>query len=89
MSKLSKFIIILTVALIFISTCSSVFATVDMNLDNTPSSSTTGNTTTTTSSAVTTSDFDLELTNILCICLIAVGVLLIFLGIAILIRLKG
>lgn len=89
MSKLLKFIVILVVALIFISNCSYVFAAVDMNLANNTSSSTTGNTSTTTSSAVTTSDFDLELTNILCICLIAVGVLLIFLGIAILIRLKG
>ena len=33
-------------------------------------------------------DFDLELTNILCIALVVVGILLILLGIAILIRLK-
>lgn len=40
------------------------------------------------STAVSTSGFDLQLTNILSICLIVVGVLLILLGIAILIRLK-
>ncbi len=41
------------------------------------------------STTVTTSSFDLQLTNILSICLIVVGVLLILLGIAILIRLKS
>ena len=46
-------------------------------------------TSSTLSSTVTTSDFDLELTNILCIALIVVGVLLILLAIAILIRLKN
>ena len=40
------------------------------------------------STAVTASNFDLQLTNILSICLIVVGVLLILLSIAILIRLK-
>ena len=62
------------------------------NSSTTNSSSTNSNSTTSTSSTlsstVTTSDFDLELTNILCIALIVVGVLLILLGIAILIRLK-
>ena len=88
MSKLSKFIVVLILSLIIISSCSYVFAAVDMNLGN---KTTSGNstTTTTTSSTVTTSEFDLELTNILCIVLIVVGVLLILLGIAILIRLKG
>ena len=47
-----------------------------------------GSNTSTLSSTVTTSDFNLELTNILTICLIVVGTLLILLGIAILIRLK-
>lgn len=108
MSKLLKFIVILSVALIVISNFSYAFAAVDMNLGNTTnsnstnsnstnssttnSSSTNSNSTTSTSSTlsstVTTSDFDLELTNILCIALIVVGVLLILLGIAILIRLK-
>ena len=56
---------------------------------STKSTSSTSNTNSSTlSSTVTTSDFDLELTNILCIVLIVVGVLLILLGIAILIRLK-
>ena len=41
------------------------------------------------STAVTASNFDLQLTNILSICLIVVGVLLILLAIAILIRLKN
>lgn len=41
------------------------------------------------STAVSASNFDLQLTNILSICLIVVGVLLILLSIAILIRLKG
>lgn len=85
MSKLSKLVFILVLAIIVISNCSAVFAAVDMNLGN--NISTTGSSTTL-SSTVTTSDFDLELTNILSICLIVVGVLLILLGIAILIRLK-
>ena len=55
---------------------------------NTNTSSTSNTNTSTLSSTVTTSDFDLELTNILCIALIVVGVLLILLGIAILIRLR-
>ena len=86
MPKLLKFIVVLTLALILISNYSHVFAasSVDMNLGN----SSTSGTTSTTSSTVTTSEFDLELTNILCIVLIVVGVLLILLGIAILIRLK-
>lgn len=103
MSKFLKFIVILSVALIVVFNCSYAFAAVDMNLGNntnssntnsntTNSSSTNSNGTTSTSSTlsstVTTSDFDLELTNILCIALIVVGVLLILLGIAILIRLK-
>lgn len=112
MSKLLKFISILSVALIVLFNSSYIFAAVNMDLGNTTntSSNTTNSTntnssntnsnnsssnkTTTTSSSstlsstVTTSDFDLELTNILCIALIVVGVLLILLGIAILIRLK-
>ena len=86
MSKLLKFIVVLTLAFIVIFNCSYALASsVNMNLGNNSSSSTT---TTTTSSSVTTSEFDLELTNILCIVLIVVGFLLILLGIAILIRLK-
>ena len=73
MSKLFKSIIVLVLALILISTCSHVFAAVNMNLGDDTSSI---NTSTTTSSTVTTSEFDLELTNILCIVLIVVGVLL-------------
>lgn len=112
MSKLLKFISILSVALIVLFNSSYIFAAVNMDLGNTTntSSNTTNSTNTnssntnsnnsssnkstttssssTLSSTVTTSDFDLELTNILCIALIVVGVLLILLGIAILIRLK-
>ena len=130
MSKLLKFISILSVALIVLFNSSYIFAAVNMDLGNTlntnsnttnsanstntnssntnstntnssntnssntnsNSSNSTKNTSTSTSSTlsstVTTSDFDLELTNILCIALIVVGVLLILLGIAILIRLK-
>ena len=112
MSKLLKFISILSVALIVLFNSSYIFAAVNMDLGNTTntSSNTTNSTNTnssntnsnnsnsnkatttssssTFSSTVTTSDFDLELTNILCIALIVVGVLLILLGIAILIRLK-
>ena len=61
------------------------------NTSNTNGTNTnaTGNTNRSTSTtAVSTSQFDLQLTNILSICLIVVGVLLILLGIAILIRLK-
>ena len=117
MSKLLKFISILSGALIVLFNSSYIFAAVNMDLGNSTntnssntnstntnssntnssntnsnSSNSTKNTSTSTSSTlsstVTTSDFDLELTNILCIALIVVGVLLILLGIAILIRLK-
>ena len=57
------------------------------NTSNKSTSSTSNTNSSTLSSTVTTSDFDLELTNILCIALIVVGVLLSLLGIAILIRL--
>ena len=86
MSKLLKFIVVLVLAIIMISNFSNVYAAVDMNLGNNTTSG--SSTSSTLSSTVTTSDFDLELTNILSICLIVVGVLLILLGIAILIRLK-
>ena len=94
MSKLLKFISILSVALIIIFNNSYIFAAVNMDLgNNTNSTSNTSNSTNTNSSktnssktnsnsnstnkntsnsstlssTVTTSDFDLELTNILCI----------------------
>ena len=98
MSKSLKFIIIFLVAIFTVFNCSQTFAAVNMNTSNTNTSNTnssntntssTSNTNTSTlSSTVTTSDFDLELTNILCIALIVVGILLILLGIAILIRLR-
>ena len=98
MSKSLKFIIIFLVSIFTVFNCSYTFAAVNMNTSNTNTSNTnssntntssTSNTNTSTlSSTVTTSDFDLELTNILCIALIVVGVLLILLGIAILIRLR-
>lgn len=98
MSKSLNFIIIFLVAIFTVFNCSYTFAAVNMNTSNTNTSNTnssntntssTSNTNTSTlSSTVTTSDFDLELTNILCIALIVVGVLLILLGIAILIRLR-
>ena len=98
MSKSLKFIIVFLIAIFTIFNYSYTFAAVNMNTSNTNSNtSNTSNTSTantsntnssTLSSTVTTSDFDLELTNILCIALIVVGVLLILLGIAILIRLK-
>lgn len=87
MSKLLKFIIVLALAFIVIFNCSYTFAAVDMNLNDDTTNS--GTSSTTYASTVSTSEFDLELTNILCIVLIVVGVLLILLGIAILIRLKG
>lgn len=86
MSKLFKFIIVLVLAIIIISNFSYVFAAIDMNLGN--NTTTSGTYYTTLPSTVTTSDFNLELTNILCICLIVIGVLLILLGIAILLRLR-
>ena len=104
MSKSLKFSIVLFLAFLAIMSYSSnTFAAVNMNSSalnsNTSSSSNTSSTSTsntnssktnssTLSSTVTTSDFDLELTNILCIALVVVGILLILLGIAILIRLK-
>ena len=91
MSKLIKFIFVLTLLFIIVSSYSHVFAvssTDSTNTDTTEVSANSGTTSSIFSSTVTTSDFDLELTNILSICLIVVGVLLILLGIAILIRLK-
>ena len=96
MSKLIKFFVVLLTIFILISSYSYVFAAVDMNLNssntsntsNTSSTFSTSSSSSTLSSTVTTTDFDLELTNILTIALIVVGVLLILLGIAILIRLK-
>lgn len=85
MSKLFKTIIIFTIGIIIMSNCSYVLAAVNMN---TVSNTTTNGNSTTLSSTVTTSDFDLELTNILSICLIVIGVLLILLGIAILLKLR-
>ena len=90
MSKSLKFFIVLFLTFLAIMSYSSnTFAAVNMNSSalnsNTNSSKTNSSTL---SSTVTTSDFDLELTNILCIALVVVGILLILLGIAILIRLK-
>ena len=102
MAKVINTFFIMIISLLLISNISPVFAALDMDLNtantanNTSNTSTTNTssstsqvaTTSTLSSTVTTSAFDLELTNILSICLIVVGVLLILLGIAILIRLK-
>ena len=96
MSKSLKVIIIFTVTFFAIFNCSYAFAAVNMNTSstnttsntNTSSTNTSNTNSSTLSSTVTTSSFDLELTNILCIALIVVGVLLILLGIAILIRLR-
>ena len=104
MSKSLKFFIVLFLAFLAIMNYSSnTFAAVNMNSSalnsNTSNSSNTSSTnssntnssktsSSTLSSTVTTSDFDLELTNILCFALVVVGILLILLGIAILIRLK-
>ena len=103
MSKLYKVFFILLISVILFSNCMYVFAAVNMNLDNNTTNSNSSNTSntngtntnatgntnrSTSTTAVSTSQFDLQLTNILSICLIVVGVLLILLGIAILIRLK-
>jgi len=88
MSKLFKFILFLSIVLLLVSSCTPIFAAVDMNIGNNTSNTSSNGNSSTFSSTVTTSDFDLELTNILSICLIVVGVLLILLGIAIIIRLK-
>ena len=70
------------------STNTSNTNTSNTNTSSTSTPSTSNTSSSTLSSTVTTSDFDLELTNILCIALVVIGVLLILLGIAILIRLK-
>lgn len=95
MSKISKiFIVLLTIFLILLN-CNYTSFAVDMNLSsntaNTTNNASTNSTqsTTTTFSSVGTSSFDLQLNNILNVALIVVGVLLILLGIAILIRLKS
>ena len=104
MSKLSKIFFIIGILIISLlySSHISFAATADMNLSSstssqstsTSSSSTKATNTTPTkstqySTTVSASNFDLQLTNILSICLIVVGVLLILLSIAILIRLKS
>ena len=77
MSKLSKIIISLLLVFAIIFSFSNVlFAAVDMNLGNNNSTNTSNSSSTTLSSTVSTSEFDLELTNILSIVLIVVGVLL-------------
>ena len=90
MSKSLKFFIVLFLAFLAIMSYSSnTFAAVNMNSStNTSNTNSSKTNSSTLSSTVTTSDFDLELTNILCIALVVVGILLILLGIAILIRLK-
>ena len=101
MSKVSKIIFIIGFLLTTFLYNNFAFATTaNMNLStsSTTSSSTTQSTTSNTtkstssaqySTAASASNFDLHLTNILSICLIVVGVLLILLAIAILIRLKN
>ena len=104
MSKLSKIFFIIGILIISLLYSSSISfaATADMNLSSstssqstsTSSSSTKATNTTPTkstqySTTVSASNFDLQLTNILSICLRVVGVLLILLAIAILIRLKS
>ena len=95
MSKIFKIFIILLAIFIILLNCNYSFAAVNMNLSdnstNTANTSSSGSTpsTTTTFSSVGTSSFDLQLNNILNVALIVVGVLLILLGIAILIRLKS
>lgn len=90
MSKLLKFIIIFALTLLVIFNCTYTFAAVNMNLGNNSTSTDDSSepSSTTYSSTVSTSEFDLQLTNILCICLLVVGILLILLGIVILTRLK-
>lgn len=68
-------------------------STTSTNSSSSTNNSSTGNTSNSSSSsqfstAVSTANFDLKLTNILIICLIVVGVLLVLFSIAILIRLK-
>ena len=104
MSKLSKIFFIIGILIISLlySSHISFATTADMNLSSstssqstsTSSSSTKATNTTPTkstqySTTVSASNFDLQLTNILSICLIVVGVLLILLSIAILIILKS
>ena len=95
MSKIFKTFIVLLAIFIILLNCNYSFAAVNMNLSdnstNTANTSSSGSTpsTTTTFSSVGTSSFDLQLNNILNVALIVVGVLLILLGIAILIRLKS
>ena len=97
MSRICKIFFSLVAICIILLNFSQVFAAVDMNLtnnSNVASSNTNSNTVSNTNtpstsfSSVGTSSFDLQLNNILNICLIVIGVLLILLGIAILIRLK-
>ena len=90
MSKLFKFITIISLVLIIISSCSYVFSasSVDMNLGSS-SSSDTSTVVSQAGSYNDVSDFTLRTTNILCIVLIVVGAVLILLGFAIIVRLKS
>ena len=104
MSKLSKIFFIIGILLISFcchsyaatastTTTSSTAQTTNTQSTSNEKSSSNTNTTKLTSSQystdVTASNFDLQLTNILSICLIVFGVLLILLAIAILIRLRS
>ena len=104
MSKLSKIFFIIGILIISLlySSHISFATTADMNLSSSTSSQSTSTSSSSTkatktthtkstqySTTVSASNFDLQLTNILSICLIVVGVLLILLSIAILIRLKS
>ena len=90
MSKLFKFITIISLVLIIFSSCSYVFSasSVDMNLGSS-SSSDTSTVVSQAGSYNDVSDFTLRTTNILCIVLIVVGAVLILLGFAIIVRLKS
>ena len=95
MLKIFKFFIVLLAIFIILLNCNYVFADVNMNLSsnstNTASTNTasTNSAQTTTFTSIGTSSSDLQLNNILNVVLIVVGVLLLLLGIAILIRLKS
>ena len=104
LSKIFFIIGILIISLLY-SSHISFATTADMNLSSSTSSQSTSTSSSSTkatkatnttptkstqySTTVSASNFDLQLTNILSICLIVVGVLLILLSIAILIRLKS
>ena len=89
MLKVFKILSVLIVLIGVIYCSNNVYAaSVDMNLENNATQSNTSNTSQEPLTRITINTQELRISNVLSICLIAVGIVLILLAIAILIKLK-